>query len=57
MKKFSTGLIVGGVAAVAGISYFMQDQRTYRKMMNNGKKMAVKAEEVIDDLMDDLTTK
>ncbi|WMI81068.1 hypothetical protein [Anaerotignum sp. MB30-C6] len=57
MRKFTTGLLIGGVATMAGISYLMQDQKTYRKMMKNGKKMAVKAEEVIDDMMDDLIDK
>jgi len=57
MSKFTTGLLIGGVATMAGISYLMQDQKTYRKMIKNGKKMAVKAEEVIDDMMDDLIEK
>ncbi|KXL53952.1 hypothetical protein CLNEO_00470 [Anaerotignum neopropionicum] len=54
MHKFTTGLLIGGAATVVGISYLMQDQKTYRKMMKKGKKMAVKAEEVIDDMMDDI---
>ncbi len=54
MNRFATGLLVGGIATVAGMSYLMQDQRTYRKMVRKGKRMAVKAEEVIDDMMDDI---
>ncbi|MDD3393584.1 MAG: hypothetical protein PHG19_02930 [Anaerotignum sp.] len=54
MNRFTTGIVLGGVATVAGIAYLMQDQRTYHKVMKKGKKMAVKAEEVIDDMMDDL---
>ena len=54
MNKFATGLIIGGGATLAGIGYLMQDKKTYRKMVKKGKKMAVKAEEVIDDMMDDL---
>lgn len=57
MNKFTTGLLIGGVATVAGISYLVQDQRAYHKVMKKGKKMAVKAEEVIDDMMDDLIEK
>ncbi|MDD4844718.1 MAG: hypothetical protein PHU31_10375 [Anaerotignum sp.] len=57
MNRFTTGILIGGVATVAGISYLMQDQKTYRKMMRRGKKMAVKAEEVIDDMMDDIVQK
>ena len=54
MNKFATGLIIGGAATLAGIGYLMQDKKTYRKMVKKGKKMAVKAEEGIDDMMDDL---
>ncbi len=57
MNRFTTGIIIGGAATVVGISYLMQDQKTYRKMMRRGKKMAVKAEEVIDDMMDDIVQK
>lgn len=57
MKRFTTGLLIGGVATMAGISYLMQDQKTYRKLMKRGKKMTAKAEEVIDDMMDDLIEK
>ncbi|WP_317855624.1 hypothetical protein [Chakrabartyella piscis] len=54
MSKFATGLLIGGAVTMAGMSYLLQDQRTYRKMVRKGKKMAVKAEEVIDDMMDDV---
>lgn len=54
MSRFTTGLVIGGIATIAGVSYLMQDQKAYRKMMKRGKKMAVKAEEVIDDMMDDI---
>ncbi|AMJ42465.1 hypothetical protein SDC9_187129 [bioreactor metagenome] len=54
MNKFTTGLFIGGMATMAGIAYMVQDQKAYRKVMKKGRKMAVKAEEVIDDMMDDL---
>lgn len=57
MNKFTTGIVLGGVVTMAGISYLMQDQKAYRKVMKKGKKMAVRAEEVIDDMMDDLMDK
>lgn len=55
MNRFATGMVIGGLATMAGISYLVQDQRTYRKMMKKGKRMAIKAEEVIDDIMEDMT--
>lgn len=54
MKKFTTGMLLGGAMTMAGLGYMMQDQRRYQKVMKKGKKMAVKAEEVMDDIMDDL---
>lgn len=57
MNKFTTGILIGSAAAVAGISYLVQDQRTCRRVMKKGKKAAVKAEEIIDDMMDDLMDK
>lgn len=54
MKKFAAGIIMGGAMACAGIGYLMQDQKARRKMVKKGKKMVVRAEEVMDDLMDDI---
>ena len=54
MKKFTTGMLLGGMMTMAGVGYMMQDRNRYEKMMKKGKKMAVKAEEVMDDMIDDL---
>lgn len=54
MNKFTTGMLIGGAMTMAGVGYMMKDKRTYQKMAKKGKKMVVKAEEVIDDLMDDM---
>lgn len=55
MGKFATGLFMGGVAAILGTSYVIQDRKTYRKMMKKGKHMALRAEEVMEDMLDDMT--
>ena len=52
MNKFTTGMLIGGVMTMAGMGYMMKDKRTYQNMAKKGKKMVVKAEEAIDDLMD-----
>ena len=52
MNKFTTGMLIGGMMTAAGVGYMMKDRQTYQKVVKKGKKMAVKAEEVIDDMMD-----
>ena len=39
MNKFTTGMLVGGAAAIMGVGYLMQDKKTYRKMMKKGKTL------------------
>ena len=38
MNKFTTGMLVGGAAAIMGVGYLMQDKKTYRKMMKKAKR-------------------
>ena len=57
MNKFATGMLLGGAAAMAGMGYLMKDKRTYQRLARKGKKMVVKAEEAIDDIMDDMMPK
>lgn len=52
MTKFTTGLLAGGVMAVVGVSYAMNDKRARRKMMRTSKKMAAKAGRIFDDVSD-----
>ncbi len=52
MNRFTTGMLIGGAMAATGIGYLLKDQRTYQKVAKKGKKMVVKAEEAIDDMMD-----
>ena len=54
MNKFATGMLLGGAAAMAGMGYLMKDKRTYQRLARKGKKMVGKAEEAIDDIMDDM---
>lgn len=54
MNKFATGLLLGGITVMAGVGYLMQDKRTCQKIAKKGKRMAIKAEEAIDDIMDDM---
>ncbi|HIT73026.1 MAG TPA: YtxH domain-containing protein [Candidatus Fimicola cottocaccae] len=52
MKSFTTGLIAGSMAAVAGMGYLLSDKKTQKKMMNTGKKMVYKAENLMGDIAD-----
>lgn len=54
MNKFTTGMLIGGAVTMAGIGYMMKDKRAYQKVVKKGKRMVVKAEEAIDDMMDNM---
>lgn len=54
MNKFTTGMLIGGAVTIAGIGYMMKDKRAYQNMAKKGKRMVVKAEEAIDDMMDNM---
>lgn len=62
MSRFTTGLLVGGLTAVLGATYMIQDSKSYNKVkkgvktgVKKGKHMALRAEEVMDDMLDQLT--
>lgn len=50
MKKFTTGLVAGGIMTALGVSYMMNDKKSRKKMIRNGKKMAVRAEHLFNDM-------
>lgn len=52
MKKFTTGMLIGGAMTAAGMGWMMMDRRMTNQMAKKGKRMVVKAEEAIDDFMD-----
>jgi hypothetical protein len=45
-------MLIGGAMTAAGVGYLMMDKRMSHQMAKKGKRMVVKAEEVIDDMMD-----
>lgn len=54
MKRFATGMLVGGAMTAAGVGWLMMDRRTCHQVAKKGKRMVVKAEEAIDDMMDQM---
>ena len=52
MNKFTTGMLIGGIMTAAGAGWMMMDRRACRQVAKKGKRMVVKAEEAIDDMMD-----
>ena len=54
MNKFATGMLLGSAAAMAGMGDLMNDMPTFQTLARKGKKTVVKAEEAIDDIMDDM---
>ena len=54
MNKFTTGMLIGGIMTAAGAGWMMMDKGMGQQMAKKGKRMVVKAEEVIDDMMDNM---
>ena len=52
MNKFTTGLLTGGALAAAGLAYLMRDKKSRRKLARDSKKIANKANEMIDSITD-----
>lgn len=48
--RFTTGLLLGGVLGMVGAGVAMQDKRTQRKIVREGKEMAEKAGQFMDDV-------
>ena len=61
MKSFTMGIVTGGLMTAIGIGCLLQDQKYYQSIKKKGKKkkkkgkhMARKAENVVEDAVDDL---
>ena len=54
MNKFTTGMLIGTAMTAVGVGYLMKDKRTYQTVAKKGKRMVTKAEEAIDDMMDNM---
>lgn len=54
MHKFTTGFLAGSLIAAVGVGYCMSDANTRKKIMKNGKKMASKAENLMEDVKGDI---
>ncbi len=50
--RFTTGLLLGGVLGMVSAGFVMQDKRTQRKMLREGKQMAEKAGQLVEDAVD-----
>lgn len=61
MKSFTMGIVTGGLMTALGIGCLLQDQKNYQsikkkgnKIMQKSKRMAKKAENMVEDAVDDL---
>ena len=50
MNKLATGLIAGTVIGAIGLSYAMQDKKTRRRVMRDGRRAMNKASDVMDNI-------
>lgn len=58
MKSFTMGIVTGGLMTALGLGCLLQDQKDLKrkgsKMIRKGKHMAKKAENIMEDAVDDL---
>lgn len=61
MKSFTMGIVTGGLMTALGIGCLLQDQKNYQsirkkgnKIMQKSKRMAKRAENMVEDAVDDL---
>ena len=57
MNKFTAGMIgmmLGGLAGIAGMEYLKSSQSAKNQLMRSGKKAAAKAADVIEEAADHL---
>ncbi|MBQ8734184.1 MAG: hypothetical protein IJY76_06830, partial [Anaerotignum sp.] len=54
MNKFTTGMLIGGIMTASGAGWRMMDRRACHQVAKKGKRMVVRAEEAIDDMMDNM---
>lgn len=54
MKNFTIGMVTGGAMAAIGIGCLLKDKQMCRQAIHQGKKMASKAEDIVDNIVDDI---
>ena len=52
MKKFSSGLILGGMLCAIGFATFLSDKKNRRSLKKQGDKFLNKTSNMLDDLYD-----
>ena len=52
MRKFSTGLIAGGIIGAASVAWAMSDSKTRRRMARGSKRAFRKANSMFDNVHD-----
>jgi len=52
MRKFTTGLVAGGLLGAAGVAWAMSDNKTRRRVTKNSKKAFRRANEVFGNMHD-----
>ena len=50
MRGFSKGLLLGGIAGAAGLTYALGDKRTRRRMKKDSRRAMHKANSIINDI-------
>ncbi len=52
MKKFTSGLIAGGIIGVIGLGYAISDRNTRKRLKRDTRKAAHRANNMLDNISD-----
>jgi len=52
MKRFTVGLMAGTMMTAVGVGYLLQDKKTTNTIRHKSKKMASKAGDAVEDVVD-----
>lgn len=54
MRGFTMGVLAGGTMMAVGMGCLLRDKKACRTILNKGKRAAVKTENMVDDMVDDI---
>lgn len=50
MRKFTSGVIAGGLIGALGLGYALSDKKTRKRMIRDGKRVIDKASDAVNNI-------